>query len=355
SVFLPQGYPHSVTPDYLRYQFWDTVQAFASSLTGALSTAAVLKGVGVGSENATVLAATLTWLLKDGTGMIGRIVFAWAKGTSLDADCKRWRLIADVLNDVSFFIDLLAPHFPQYCFLPIACTSSLFRSIVGVAGGATRTSIVRHQARRGNLADVAAKDGSQETLVNVCSLLLSLVLLPMVDGKPLVVWVLFAMFTTLHLYANYRAVRTLWLDTLNRNRLQISLKYFLEHEKAIHFGKANERESLVRPFFRGERFFGCELRAIPAPITGLIFVTELDCGILAYHRGSRAGWIALHANSTNEDQMRSAFILEHFACQSKWGTNALFGEFRTAMINGGWNMDSNHLGFDEWRFLTKRY
>lgn len=26
SVFLPQGYPDSVSPDYLQYQFWDTVQ-----------------------------------------------------------------------------------------------------------------------------------------------------------------------------------------------------------------------------------------------------------------------------------------------------------------------------------------
>lgn len=26
SVFLPQGYPDSVSGDYLQYQFWDTVQ-----------------------------------------------------------------------------------------------------------------------------------------------------------------------------------------------------------------------------------------------------------------------------------------------------------------------------------------
>lgn len=26
SVFLPQGYPESVSEDYLQYQFWDTLQ-----------------------------------------------------------------------------------------------------------------------------------------------------------------------------------------------------------------------------------------------------------------------------------------------------------------------------------------
>ena len=48
-------------------QAWDTVQAFASNLTGALATRAVLGGMGVGDAEATPLAATITWLLKVGT------------------------------------------------------------------------------------------------------------------------------------------------------------------------------------------------------------------------------------------------------------------------------------------------
>ena len=37
-VFLPEGYPTSVSSDYLSYQVWDTVQAFASSISGSLAT-----------------------------------------------------------------------------------------------------------------------------------------------------------------------------------------------------------------------------------------------------------------------------------------------------------------------------
>jgi len=33
--------------------------------------------------------------------------------------------------------------------------------VVGVAGGATRAALTQHQARRNNMADVSAKDGSQ--------------------------------------------------------------------------------------------------------------------------------------------------------------------------------------------------
>ena len=87
-MFLPEGYPDSVSSDYLEYQAWDTVQAFSSSISGSLATAAVLGGLGVGDAEATPLAATMTWIMKDGAGMVGRIVFAAYSGTSLDFDCK---------------------------------------------------------------------------------------------------------------------------------------------------------------------------------------------------------------------------------------------------------------------------
>ncbi|KAK0393051.1 hypothetical protein QR680_000033 [Steinernema hermaphroditum] len=72
----------------------------------------------VGGEQASVLAATIVWLLKDGCGMVGRIVFAWLQGSRLDIDCKKWRLIADILNDFAFLIDLLAPAAGEWfiCF-----------------------------------------------------------------------------------------------------------------------------------------------------------------------------------------------------------------------------------------------
>ena len=57
-------------------------------MSGSLATAAVLGGLGVGDSAATPLAATITWILKDGAGMVGRIVFAAYTSTSLDFDCK---------------------------------------------------------------------------------------------------------------------------------------------------------------------------------------------------------------------------------------------------------------------------
>ena len=38
NAFLPQNFPHSVSEDYLDYQLWDSIQAFASSISGSLAT-----------------------------------------------------------------------------------------------------------------------------------------------------------------------------------------------------------------------------------------------------------------------------------------------------------------------------
>ncbi|BFZ18691.1 hypothetical protein BsWGS_21730 [Bradybaena similaris] len=249
SVFLPQGYPDTVSEDYLSYQIWDTTQAFASSITGTLAAHSVLRGVGVGDASATVLGATLTWLLKDGAGMLGRILFAWSKGTGLDCDAKRWRLFADVLNDFAFFLDIMSPVFGSY-FTLVVCASGICRSIVGIAGGATRAALTQHQARRNNMADVSAKDGSQETLVNLAALICSLVLVPLVSGHQMIIWALYVLFTTMHLFANYKAVTSVRMETLNQARLHLILRHYLETDDVLDVKTVNYLEPVLFPVRR---------------------------------------------------------------------------------------------------------
>jgi len=177
--------------------------------------------------------------------MIGNIIFAWAKGTSLDHNCKKCRLFADILNDIAIFIDLINPLFPSQLTVIVLSCSSIFRAIVGVAGGATRAAITQHQARNNNMADVSAKDGSQETLVNLSALIASLVMLPLVSGNPFAVWTLFALFTAIHLFANYRAVKSLQLETLNLARLLICAGHYLRHKAVPSIPNVNIEESVI--------------------------------------------------------------------------------------------------------------
>uniref|UniRef100_A0A4W5LX04 RUS family member 1 n=1 Tax=Hucho hucho TaxID=62062 RepID=A0A4W5LX04_9TELE len=162
----------------------------------------------------------------------------------LDSEAKKWRLVADVLNDIAIFMEILAPNFPM-CFTLIVCSS-----IVGVAGGATRAALTVHQARRDNMADISAKDGSQETLVNLVGLLVSLILIPLVTDNPLLTFVLFFLFTILHLFANYKAVRSVVMETLNEARLAIVLHQYLRDGRVLGPLEANHKEPVFLGMFR---------------------------------------------------------------------------------------------------------
>ncbi|XP_035660501.1 RUS family member 1-like isoform X2 [Branchiostoma floridae] len=312
SVFLPQGYPESVSDDYLSYQIWDTVQAFCSSITGTLATQAVLKGVGVGDETATAAGATITWILKDGTGMLGRILFAWLQGTSLDCDAKRWRLFADIVNDFSIFLELVAPAFPLF-FTGIVCVAGVGKAIVGVSGGATRAALTMHQARRDNMADVSAKDGSQETLVNLMALLAGLVVTPMVADNPLLTWFLFFVFTCLHLFANYNAVTCVVMETLNQSRLHILVSHYLRTGVVLNPAQANVQEPVVFAQKKSTRI------KLGSPMSSIIQrATDLDSAI---HSNSEGRYllgmptltdinIVLHQESSHLDFIKSCFQAE---------------------------------------------
>ncbi|XP_068435052.1 RUS family member 1 [Clinocottus analis] len=373
SVFLPQGYPESVSGDYLQYQFWDTVQAFSSSLSGTLATQASLKGVGVGNQAATVAAATVTWLLRDGTGMLGRILFAWQKGTKLDSEAKKWRLFADVLNDIAMFMEILAPYFPA-CFTLIVCTAGIFKSVVGVAGGATRAALTVHQARRDNMADISAKDGSQETLVNLAGLLISLMLIPLVTDNPILTVGLFFLFTTLHLFANYKAVRSVVMETLNEARLSIVLQQYLRDGQVLSPPEANQREPVFLEFKKTVPIkLGVRLQEVVQSPEDLNLALKENN--MPYLLGVRNGCVCvcLGPEASVQDEIRAmsqavwlSSKLSHppsrdSPAQSNWEMvheshkmmDKIFNPFLKGVEGAGWDIKRTLLDWDEWRVEWK--
>eukprot|EP00757_Euglenozoa_sp_SAG-D1_P006064 gene6064-16050_t len=43
AMFVPDGYPHTVAPEYLEYQLWDTLQGLCQYLKGVLTAMALYK------------------------------------------------------------------------------------------------------------------------------------------------------------------------------------------------------------------------------------------------------------------------------------------------------------------------
>ena len=63
---------------------------------------------------------------------------------------------------------------------------------------------------------------------------------------PRLVWLLFIVFTCLHLFANYRAASVVTMDTFNQNRLHLAMEGYLRHGEVLGPKAINSREPLLR-------------------------------------------------------------------------------------------------------------
>lgn len=244
-LFLPIGYPHSVTKDYTNYQIFDSVQAFASSIAGLLSSRAVLQSLDVisssssgdnGSIAATstsaATAATLLSVLQTTLSNMTSILFASHAAPRISSEVKYYRFLADVVNDAAFVLDLLAPALASSSRLPSAlsllplspralvlCTSSMLRAICGVAGGSSKAVLSTHFARNNpeSVGDLNAKDGSQETVVGLLGMWVGGIVVSRVEST-VATWCWMIALLCMHLWANYQAVLSVRLKSLNRER-----------------------------------------------------------------------------------------------------------------------------------------
>ncbi|KAH7356707.1 vitamin B6 photo-protection and homoeostasis-domain-containing protein [Rhexocercosporidium sp. MPI-PUGE-AT-0058] len=243
NVFLPAGYPHSVTTDYLEYQIYDSLQAFSSSIAGMLSSRAVLEGIGVGDSHASPTAALLLSVLQESMGRIATILFAHRLGTSLEPECKMYRLAADVFNDAAMILDCLSPAFPKASRVALLSLSSVLRSLCGVAAGSSKASLSAHFATQGNLGELNAKDSSQETVISLLGMLVGSIVVSHINSKT-TTWTALIFLLAIHLGTNYLAVRAVCMRTINRQRANLIFSHILEQisttaEQVPDFKKRN--------------------------------------------------------------------------------------------------------------------
>ncbi|KAF1960196.1 DUF647-domain-containing protein [Byssothecium circinans] len=265
-IFLPAGYPQSVTDDYIQYvrlfHLWqDSLQAFSSSIAGMLSSRAVLQvcninwneviseaatvvlGVGVGDASASPTAALLLNVLQESMGRIATILFAHKLGTSLEPECKMYRLAADILNDTAMVLDCLSPAFPKAARVMILSFSSVLRSLCGVCAGSSKASLSAHFAKRGNLGELNAKDSSQETVISLLGMLAGSVVVSHIS-TPMATWSTLIALLAIHLATNYAAVKSVSMCSLNRQRANIVLSNILETGRTLTPTHVSQKERI---------------------------------------------------------------------------------------------------------------
>lgn len=227
---FPKNYPHSVHDGYSTYVKFQMLSALLSSAGGVLSMQALLSAIGIGSGSLP-LAATLNWVLKDGLGQLGGILFASVVNNRFDSEPKRWRLLAATSLELSCFIEMMTPLFPQY-FLPIASFANIGKNISFLASSASRAAIHVSFAKSHNLADITAKAGSQNILSSMfgtgLGIGLSYCIGEVLGGGLGYSLVAFSTLSSTSLLAQYWSLKKVTLNSLNLVRLEHVLCHYLK-------------------------------------------------------------------------------------------------------------------------------
>jgi hypothetical protein len=99
-------------------------------------------------------------------------------------DAKRYRLLADILNDSALALDSISPLF-NACGVPslrivALCLSACFRALCGIIAGGSKAAIAMHFATplsgKGDIGDINAKDMSKQTVLALLGMLVRTVL-----------------------------------------------------------------------------------------------------------------------------------------------------------------------------------
>ncbi|XP_020517970.1 protein root UVB sensitive 3 isoform X2 [Amborella trichopoda] len=376
AAFVPEGFPGSVTPDYVPFQIWDSLQGLSTYIRCMLSTQALLGAIGVGEQTATVIGATFQWFLRDFTGMLGGVLFTFYQGSNLDSNAKMWRLVADFMNDLGLvrkgymiinmygngmLMDLVSPIFPSG-FVVIICLGSLSRSFTGVASGATRAALTQHFALENNAADISAKEGSQETVATMAGMVMGMLLAHVTRGQPLFIWFSFLSLTLFHLFANYKAVRCLCLTTLNTERTSILLQHFMDTGQVLSPQRVSRMEHVLPVWinFWGSKSSSFLYRRIKlgVRISSLKHIEMVELFNLASSLYKKGKYVLLekekiveviaHKESTAADILQSYIHALMLASYSEKGSShaesclwvdRYYSIFITKLKSSGWNVD----------------
>ena len=108
--------------------------------------------------------------------------------------------------------------------------ASVLRALCGVSAGASKATLSAHFARNGNVAELNAKEASQETVISLLGMLAGSALVQHIHGN-VAVWTWMTALVIIHLAMNYRAVRSVEMDTLNCQRATLLYRAFCEAGK----------------------------------------------------------------------------------------------------------------------------
>lgn len=199
--------------------WWQALHHAAGSINGVVASTFMLYSLGLGA-GAIPTAGALNWVLKDGLGQLGTLVFGKVIAHRFDLSPRIWYMAASAKLNVATLLEITTILFPTY-FLLIASFSNTLKGLAWMAGGSSRSAFNVSFAKDSNIADITAKATSQTICTSLIGTALGAGFAASIGQSPYLALSLSSIVASVHVYAGYRSVRCVPLATLNACRLRL--------------------------------------------------------------------------------------------------------------------------------------
>ncbi|KAJ2785977.1 hypothetical protein H4R18_000192 [Coemansia javaensis] len=251
-AFLPEDHRRSVAPEYIGYTQWQAVHNVFGAASGVLATQALLYAMGLGA-GALPLSAAVNWVVKDGFGQLGGVLYATLVAQRFDSDPKHQRFWSAAWLQAATWLEMLAPLAP-HLFLLIGSVANVGKNIAWLAMSATKASLNRSFCLRENLGDLTAKCGSQATAAGLAGTALGIGVGAAMGTSMDMLLAAFVPLSAASLWGNYMSLLYAATPTLNVERAHRMLHAAISvrDDGALHLDLA--RLETPRQVSAAERF-----------------------------------------------------------------------------------------------------
>ncbi|XP_068652811.1 protein root UVB sensitive 6-like [Aristolochia californica] len=314
SYVLPEGFPDSVTPSYVPYMTWRALKHFFGGAMGVFTTQTLLNSLGISRNRASSGAVAINWIIKDGAGRIGKMLFA-RQGKKFDYDLKQLRFAGDLLMELGAGVELVTAAVP-HLFLPLACAANVAKNVAAVTSTSTRTPIYKAFAQGENIGDVTAKG---ECVGNIADLLGTGLSIMLSKRNPSLVTT-FVLLSCGYVFSSFQEVNSVVLRTLNRARFTVAVESFLKTGGVPSLEEGNAKENIFsfpwskqRPIILGPRFKDAFHE--PTLFLAIEPLFERERYIVTYNPAKGNVYALFKDQAKSDDILKAAFhahVLLHF-------------------------------------------
>lgn len=360
--FLPAHHPRSVASGYNQFAIAHLVANIAGSTAMVLATQRLLVAV-LHPTASGVAAGALNWIVKDGVGQFGGVLFAsrLGKGQLFDVDAhpKQWRWLAAMVLDAASLLEVCTPLLllndsmttgqASLLILTTACLTNTARNVGFLAASASRAALHQALCRDHNLADVTAKTGSQTVVASVVGTTLG-VGVSMALGEHANTSHLLAAFGAMvgiHQVSTYYSLTAVAIPFANRSRLIPVIEAFLKDHVILSPEEvAAQHETLFPPWKTQDDPTQDWLQiGSPLEVHKPENVEQLSKNngkryLLSYDSGNNTVHVTFLSNATGDDQIEAvleATCLHHGISTTFLKEDAV--QLVTTMAEKGWHID----------------